>query len=123
MVDNEPRPPQSCRTRRRYCSSPFPGLFLAQAAAAGIDDLYDALVDPAGGNRARLSFDAFQLAARKQPEAAEVWLKRLQLITRSDCQSIFNQIPLTEISETAIQFALTILELNKKRLLEGDTAP
>lgn len=63
------------------------------------------------------SIDAFHLAARKRPEAAKVWLERLRPITRSDYQSLFKQVPPTEISETAIQFALTMLELNQKRLL------
>ena len=69
------------------------------------------------------TINAFHLAARKRPEAAKVWLERLQSITRSDCQNLFQEIPPTEISKTAIQFALTMLELNQERLLKGQPTP
>jgi len=60
----------------------------------------------------------FQLLAAKRPESAKVWLQRLQDITPQQCQNVFNRLPQSEISETAIEFAMKLLELNKKRLLE-----
>ena len=69
------------------------------------------------------TIDAFQFAARKRPPAARCWLDRLQAITPGDCQGIFGQIPTTEISETAVHFALTMLELNQSRLLHGELKP
>jgi hypothetical protein len=69
------------------------------------------------------TIDAFLLAARKRPAAARFWLDRLQRITRSDCRAIFDQIPAGEISATASEFALTLLELNQKRLLDAEIAP
>lgn len=70
-----------------------------------------------------LTIDAFRLAARKRPKAARYWLDRLQVISRSACQGIFGQIPPTEISETAMQFAMTMLEINQNRLLYGERTP
>lgn len=64
------------------------------------------------------TIDAFKLAASKNPRAAQVWLKQLEAITCKDCQAIFEQIPPADISQTAIQFALTLLELNRNRLLD-----
>ncbi len=69
-------------------------------------------------NKALLTLDAFQQFADKRPESAKVWLKRLGDICPEQCQNIFNRIPPTEISELAIKFAMKLLELNKKRLLE-----
>lgn len=65
-----------------------------------------------------LTWCVFQRLAAKRPESAIVWLQRLGDITPEQCQNVFNRIPTAEISETAIEFAMTLLELNKKRLLE-----
>lgn len=67
-----------------------------------------------------LTLEAFQQFAMKRPEAARFWLKRLNDITLEQCQTIFNNIPKTEIeiSDITIEFSLKLLELNKMRLLE-----
>jgi hypothetical protein len=62
---------------------------------------------------------AFEFLANKRKNAAQFWKQRLQEISIEQCTAIFEQIPKTEISETAIEFALAMLELNKKRLLEA----
>lgn len=62
---------------------------------------------------------AFQRLATKRPESAKVWLKRLGDISPEQCQNIFTRIPSSEISETAIEFAMKLLELNKITLLEA----
>jgi len=64
------------------------------------------------------TYAAFQLLATKRPESANVWLKRLGDISPEQCQNVFDRIPPSEISETAIEFAMNLLELNKQRLLE-----
>jgi hypothetical protein len=69
-------------------------------------------------NKPLLTFSAFQLLATKRPESAKVWLKRLGDINPEQCQNVFNSLPPSEISETAIEFAMKLLELNKKSLLE-----
>jgi hypothetical protein len=66
-----------------------------------------------------LTLAVFQQLASKRPEAAKLWLQRLGDIGPEQCQNVFNRIPPPEISETAIEFAMTLLELNKKRLLEA----
>lgn len=68
--------------------------------------------------KALLTLCLFQLLAAKRPKAAKVWLQRLGDISPEQCQNVFNRVPPSEISETAIEFAMKLLELNKKRLLE-----
>lgn len=63
-----------------------------------------------------LILDAYQRIADKRPDAAEIWQQRLALITDKQCENIFTKIPMAIISETAIKFALEILNLNKTRL-------
>lgn len=65
-----------------------------------------------------LTLAVFQQLAIKRPESARFWLQRLGDITPEQCQNVFNRIPPSDISDTAIEFAMTLLELNKKRLLE-----
>lgn len=65
-----------------------------------------------------LTVDAFQQFAAKRPESAKLWLQRLGDISYEQCHNIFNKIPPSEISETAIEFVMKLLELNKERLLE-----
>ena len=62
---------------------------------------------------------AFEFLANKRKNATQFWKQRLQEISIEQCTAIFEQIPKTEISETAIEFALAMLELNKTRLLEA----
>jgi len=64
------------------------------------------------------TLDAFWQIATKRPESAKLWLQRLSDISPEQCQNVFNKIPPSEISEMAIEFAMKLLELNKKRLLE-----
>jgi hypothetical protein len=70
-----------------------------------------------------LTIDAFRQAAHKHPEAARIWLERLGAIRREDCQAVFEKIPPAEISPSAIEFALALLELNQKRLLDRELLP
>lgn len=65
-----------------------------------------------------LTVDVFQQLGQKRPKAAQFWLQRLSNITPEQCQTIFNNIPKTEISDITIEFSMKLLELNKMRLLE-----
>ncbi|TAL43150.1 MAG: phosphatidylinositol kinase [Methylovulum sp.] len=58
----------------------------------------------------------YQRLAIKRPEAATVWQHQLEAVSDTQCQNIFARIPPSEISETAIEFALALLKLNKTRL-------
>ena len=78
-----------------------------------------AIYETKTAKKTMFSIDAFIFLAKRRKKAAQFWLEQLRKITPEQCTAIFEQIPKTEISETAIEFALTLLELNKKRLLEA----
>lgn len=65
--------------------------------------------------------EVFAQAALRRPEAAKLWRQQLCDISKEQCLSIFKHIPDSEISETAIEFALKLLELNKQRILQETT--
>lgn len=60
---------------------------------------------------------AFQEAVKISPVAGQFWLERLGKINAVDFEFIFNEIPDSEISETARNFALKMLSVNQNRLL------
>ncbi len=61
---------------------------------------------------------AFREAAKLVPEARVYWLQRLKAISLADFRAIFDNIPSTEITEPARNFALKMLEINRIRLLQ-----
>jgi hypothetical protein len=61
--------------------------------------------------------DAFHYAGKVRPAAARGWLESLAKLSWRDVQMIFEQIPRGLISDVAIEFALTMLALNRQRLL------
>jgi len=66
------------------------------------------------------TLDAFREAAKLRPEAADYWLQRLAGIDNSAYRSILTEIPGTEISEPAGDFAVRMLEINANRILQTD---
>ena len=64
------------------------------------------------------TLDAFREAAKIRPEAADYWLAQLNNIGNRDYRSILMEIPNTEISTPARDFASRILEINTKRILQ-----
>ncbi|HLO85676.1 MAG TPA: HipA-like protein [Nostocaceae cyanobacterium] len=63
-------------------------------------------------------FDVFQDVALRYPQAANIWLNRLESISKENMLSILNRIPQkNRISDIAVEFAQSILELNQNRLL------
>ena len=63
------------------------------------------------------TFDVFCKAQERYPKAASVWLHNLANVSTDDTLELFRRIPSERISETAIEFAQKILELNQRRLL------
>ncbi|CBN58812.1 MULTISPECIES: hypothetical protein [Kamptonema] len=64
------------------------------------------------------TIDVFNRAARYYPEAASIWLNRLESISQANILNIFNRIPNTRISPIAANFAQRIIEFNQHRLLK-----
>jgi len=57
--------------------------------------------------------DVFDYAARCYPNAAHIWLERLEGISKANILDILNRIPNTRISPIAADFAQKILEFNQ----------
>ena len=67
------------------------------------------------------TIEIFLIAAKQNRKAAGFWLNKLENISNTEIENIFTKIPDKLISGPAIDFALAILEANKKRLLEVKT--
>jgi hypothetical protein len=63
------------------------------------------------------TMDAFLKAAQKKPLAGKTWLSCLRKVSSDDIQKIFAQIPTTEMTPIAAEFAQKMLALNRQRLL------
>ncbi|ATG91412.1 phosphatidylinositol kinase [Methylomonas koyamae] len=63
--------------------------------------------------------DAFRQAASRSPKAAKYWQSKLADVSNGQCLEVFERIPKSEISDMAIEFAMTLLVLNKLRILEN----
>jgi hypothetical protein len=63
------------------------------------------------------TLDAFREAGKIRQKAATTWLESLERLSLQGAKIIFDQIPRDRISEVAIDFALKMLELNRRRLL------
>ena len=72
---------------------------------------------PSGDRKLLRTFDAFCTAAKLFPQAASVWLDRLNQIEAKDTLELFNLIPSSYISPTAIEFAQEILKVNQDKLI------
>lgn len=70
-------------------------------------------------NKPLTTIEAFQEAAKLFPEAKRYWLQKLEATSLADYESIFNNVPPTEISIPAKEFALRMLEINRHRLLQS----
>jgi hypothetical protein len=64
------------------------------------------------------TFEAFQVAARLYPAPAKVWLERLKGITSSAMSNVMERVPSNVTSEIELKFALELLKVNQKRLVE-----
>ncbi|MEA3276546.1 MAG: phosphatidylinositol kinase [Pseudomonadota bacterium] len=63
------------------------------------------------------NLELFEQAARKSPAAARIWLTQLERVRDDQCQSLFEELPPEEASSLAREFALTLLSLNRSRML------
>jgi len=67
------------------------------------------------------TIEAFKNAAKQNRKAANFWLNKLESLSQTEINNIFIKIPNMLITRPAIDFALKILEANKKRLLDLKT--
>lgn len=79
-----------------------------------------AIYDSKSSKKALLTLDLFDKAAERSSDAAQIWLHKLRQVSENDCHNLFKQLPGDVISSHAKQFALTMLKLNKQRLLETE---
>jgi hypothetical protein len=68
--------------------------------------------------KAMFTLGVFRTAARRYPDAAQIWLGRLASISTIDTMRLLRQIPSARISEIAINFAHEVLEINQHSLLD-----
>lgn len=66
------------------------------------------------------TLDAFADALKIAPDAGRYWLRQLLNVNQSMFEGVFEQIPDDWISTPAIDFALKMVVINRKRLLELD---
>ncbi|ACZ11423.1 HipA domain-containing protein [Sulfurospirillum deleyianum] len=64
------------------------------------------------------TLEAFELCANFDKEIVLFWLVKLEALDLENVRNIFDKIPPDLISNISIEFAIKVLEENKKRLLE-----
>ncbi len=62
--------------------------------------------------------DAFHAASTHNPQASKIWLEKLEGVTIEEIKEVFERLPEERITDTAKEFAIRLLELNRRRLLE-----
>ena len=65
------------------------------------------------------SLEAFLEAAKIRPAAADYWAKKLSTINQDEFKAILAEVPGSEISAPACDFACRMLEINRQRILES----
>jgi hypothetical protein len=88
-----------------------------RSAEAYANKCFSAFYGSVDDSKTLKTFDVFSLVANRYPEAACVWLVQLENISQANILDIFNRIKLSRISPDASNFAQSILEINKHRLL------
>ena len=78
-----------------------------------------AIYDSKTSKKALLTLELFTRAADKSPEAAKIWLDQLRKIEENTVQGLFGRLPDGEITPLGRKFALSLLELNRQRLLDA----
>lgn len=80
-----------------------------------------AFYDKEAGGKPMSTLAAFQEAARflEVRDAKLYWLRRLEAVSLDDFRPILDNVPSSEISEPARNFALKMLEINRARLLDS----
>ncbi len=67
--------------------------------------------------RSMLTFDVFTAIAHNYRWSAKIWLNQLAQISLQEVETLFNRIPTSRISPTALEFGYQMLEINRSRLL------
>jgi len=95
-------------------------LKLNNKSVTGYAEKCSSLIYSSFGDKKRLkTFDVFREAQQYYANsAASVWLNNLARVSSNDTLELFKQIPSNRISQTAIEFAQKILELNQSKLLK-----
>jgi hypothetical protein len=62
--------------------------------------------------------DAFQAASTHNPQASKIWLDKLESVTIEKIKEVFERLPGERATDTAKEFAIRLLEINRRRLLE-----
>ncbi|MBE9256376.1 HipA-like protein [Dolichospermum sp. LEGE 00246] len=79
---------------------------------------YSAFYNSVEDKKPLKTFDVFHRVAHRYPQAADVWLERLESISRVNTFLIFSRIQRKRISTIAVEFAQNILEFNQHKLLK-----
>lgn len=85
---------------------------------AYVEKCNSALYARVGDKKTLKTFNAFCEAQQRYPDAGRVWLNNLARVSSNDTLELFERIPSNRISQTAIEFAQKILELNQNKLLD-----
>ena len=83
-------------------------------AAKAISAIYDSPND----KKPLPTFDVFEIAAKRFPNAAKTWLEQLSSVSVVDFENIAKRFPDDRISPDAMKFALEVIRVNQERLLE-----
>lgn len=68
-------------------------------------------------DRPLTTFEAFEMAAARLPDAAAAWLRRLQTVEWAGVATSMAAVPDPLITTTARRFALRLLEIDRALLL------
>ncbi|PKN25743.1 MAG: phosphatidylinositol kinase [Deltaproteobacteria bacterium HGW-Deltaproteobacteria-22] len=60
--------------------------------------------------------------SRRTPAAAAAWTARLESVDETQVLALLDQVPRTHMTETERRFTLKMLELNRRRILDGDAS-
>ena len=61
---------------------------------------------------------AFQAASSHNPQASKIWLEKLDSVTIKEIKAVFERLPEERATDTAKEFAIRLLEINRQRLLK-----
>lgn len=76
-----------------------------------------------GDKRPMSTHAAFWYASAKYPEAARIWLDRLNSIGSTDVPAIMEKVPSSRMSSAAKDFAQALLDTNRSILLDPENVP
>jgi phosphopantetheinyl transferase (holo-ACP synthase) len=90
---------------------------LQRSVEAYANKCFSAFYSSAEDKKTLKTFDTFERLYLNYPLPANVWLVKLEAISKANIVDIFHRIGSSRISNTAANFAQEILEINRSRLL------